>query len=83
MLSVPKSVKSVSPLVTAVVDNNAVTLEMKSAVNMTGPSALDPTTGTCTKSANVVSPSVSNAHPSGCTNSPSEEAKPLSFLRQS
>ena len=35
LLSVPKSVKSVSPLVTAVVDNNAVTLEMKSAGNTT------------------------------------------------
>ena len=42
LLSVPKSVKSVSPLVTAVVDNNSVTLDMMSAGNITGPFALDP-----------------------------------------
>ena len=83
LLSVSKSVKSVSPLVRGAVDNNAVTLEIKSAGKMTTSSALDPTTDTCTKSASVVCPSVSNTHPSGCMNSPSEEAKPLSFLRQS
>ena len=83
LLSVSKSVKSVSPLVRGVVDNNAVTLEMKSAGNITTSSALDPTTDTCIKSASVVCPSVSNAPLSGCMNSPSEEAKPLSFLRQS
>ena len=83
LLSVSKSVKSVSPLVRGAVDNNAVTLEMKSAGKMTTSSALDPTTDTCTKSTSVVCPSVSNAPLSGCMNSPSEEAKPLSFLRQS
>ena len=83
LLSVSKSVKSVSPLVRGVVDNNAVTLEMKSAGKMTTSSALDPTTDTCTKSTSVVCPSVSNAALSGCMNSPSEEARPLSILRQS
>ena len=83
LLSVSKSVKSVSPLVRGVVDNNAVTLEMKSAGKITTSSALDPTTDTCTKSDSVVCPSVSNAPLSGSMNSPSEEAKPLSFLRQS
>ena len=83
LLSVSKSVKSVSPLVRGVVDNNAVTLEMKSAGEITTSSALDPTTDTCNKSTSVVCPSISNAPLSGCMNSPSEEAKPLSFLRQS
>ena len=83
LLSVSKSVKSVSPLVRGAVDNNAVTLEMKSAGKMTTSSALDPTTDTCTKSTSIVCPSVSNAPLSGCMNSPSEKAKPLSFLRQS